>query len=304
MPDRARVSILLLTKNEASRLSGCLESARWADEVVIVDGQSTDGTQAIGRTFGATIVDRPFSGSFAEERNAGLDVATGEWILQMDADETVSPELRAAIERLLAEGSPHAALKIHRRNYFLGHRMRYGGWYHYNLVLFRRRRCRYEGLVHERLQVDGSIGVLEGDLIHRPFESFAQFLSRQNRYTTLQAQELAARAQPPSPKELRHQIYVRPFKLFWKFYVKKQGFREGMHGLLFSLLFAWVHVLTWAKCWELTAAHQITRHRPAELSLRSIGWRWSFSSGRRSSGGAWSPGGCSAAQERGPLDTD
>lgn len=254
---RQRLTVLLLTKNEATKLPRCLESVRWAEEVVIVDGQSMDGTQAIGRSFGAKVLERPFSGSFAQERNAGLEAATGDWVLQMDADETVSPELRTAIERLLVEGSPHAAWKVRRRNYFLGHQMRYGGWYHYNLVLFRRALCRYEGLVHERLLVNGSVGVLQGDLVHRPFDSFAQFVMRQNRYTTLQAQEIMGGGNVPSTGQISYQMRIRPIKLFWKFYIKKQGCREGMYGFLFSIAFAWVHFLTWAKCWELAS---VARH--------------------------------------------
>ena len=247
---RATLSVVIITKNEEHRITRCLESVRWADDIVVVDGQSTDQTQAVARTYGATVIERPFSGSFGEERNAGLAVATGEWVLQMDADETVSPELRAAIERLLVEGSSHAALKVRRRNYFLGHRMRYGGWYHYNLVLFRRALVRYEGLVHERLMVQGTIGVLEGDLLHRPFGSFEQFIERQNRYTSLQARELLQEEGHSSPRLIR-ELGVRPVKLWWKLYVKKQGFREGFYGLSFSMLFAWVHFLKWAKYWEL-----------------------------------------------------
>ena len=253
---RARLTVLLITKNEEAKLPRCLDSVRWADEVVVVDGQSTDRTRELAQAFGATVVNRPFSGSFAEERNAGLDAARGDWVLQMDADELVSPELRAAIERVLREGSPHAALKIRRRNYFLGRRMRYGGWYHYNLVLFRRPLARYEGLVHERLQVQGSVGTLEGDLLHVPFQSLAQFIDRQNRYTTLQARELLQRPDRPDAAMIARQLRRRPVKLWWKLYVKKQGFRDGLWGLVFSVLFAWVDWLIWAKCWEATYAQE------------------------------------------------
>ncbi|MBI3319471.1 MAG: glycosyltransferase family 2 protein, partial [Candidatus Omnitrophica bacterium] len=247
---RERLTILLLTKNEVGKLPQCLDSITWADEIVVVDGQSTDGTQAVARAYGATVIERPFSGSFAQERNAGLAVSTGDWVLQMDADETVSPELRTAIERLLVEGSPHAALKVRRRNYFLGHQMRYGGWYHYNVALFRRTLVRYEGLVHERLTIDGTTGVLEADLLHRPFSSFEQFIDRQNRYTTLQAREFLQEDRGSSIR-LMHEVRVRPIKLWWKLYVKKQGFREGFYGVSFSILFAWVHFLKWAKYWEM-----------------------------------------------------
>ena len=251
---REQLTVLLLTKNEEAKLARCLESVRWADEVVVVDGQSTDRTRDIARQYGATVIERPFSGSFAEERNAGLAAATGDWVLQMDADEQVSPGLRAAIERLLREGSPHAALKLRRRNEFLGREMRYGGWYHYHTALFRRPLARYEGLVHERLQIQGTLGVLEADLCHAPFQSIAQFIDRQNRYTSLQASELLTRhGRLPLPHVMR-KLWARPLKLFIKFYLKKQGCREGMHGLVFSLLFAWVDFLIWAKYWELAWA--------------------------------------------------
>ena len=177
-------------------------------------------------------------------------MACGDWVLQMDADETVSPELRVAIGQLLVSDSSHGAFKIRRRNYFLGHEMRYGGWYHYNTVLFRRGAAWYEGLVHERLKIDGTVGVLEGDLLHRPFHSFTQFIERQNRYTSLQARELFG--DPTIPvRRFALQLCARPLKLFWKAFVKKQGFREGFYGLSFSLLFAWVHFLKWAKYIEL-----------------------------------------------------
>ena len=248
---RERLTILLLTKNEETKLTRCLESVRWADEVIVVDGQSTDRTRDIARQYGATVIERPFSGSFAEERNAGLAASHGEWILQMDADEEVSPGLRAAIERLLRDGSPHAALKLRRRNYFLGREMRYGGWYHYHTALFRRQGARYEGLVHERLQIPGSVGVLEADLRHAPFQYIAQFVDRQNRYTSLQASELFARHGRLPLRHVKRKLWARPLKLFVKFYIKKQGFREGGHGLVFALLFAWVDFLVWSKYWEL-----------------------------------------------------
>jgi glycosyltransferase involved in cell wall biosynthesis len=252
-PTRATFSVLLLTKNAQDKLPGCLESVRWADEVVMVDGQSTDRTREIGQGFGAKIIERPFSGSFAEERNAGLQAATGDWVIQMDADERVSAGLRQTIERLLSDPQvPYAAFQVRRKNYFLGHWMRYGGWYHHHLCLFRRAGARYDGLVHERLTVDGPIGVLEADLEHYPFDSLSQFINRQNRYTSLQAQEIVAQRSTVSDRQIRYQLTVRPLKLFWKFYVKKQGFRDGLHGLVFSCLYAWVHVMIWTKVWEQT----------------------------------------------------
>ncbi len=249
---RQRLTVLLLTKDEAKRLPRCLNSVRWADEVVVVDGQSADGTAQIARAFGATVIERSFSGSFSEERNAGLDAATGDWVLQMDADEVATPELRAALERLLATpDARYAAYQVRRRNVFLGRLMRYGGWYHDHLCVFRRVGHRYHGLVHERLNIQGPVGHLQADLHHEPFQSIAQFISRQNRYTTLQARELFETRGRLPWRSVRRTLWLRPLNRWWKFYVKKQGFREGMHGLIFSTLFAWVEFLVWAKYCEL-----------------------------------------------------
>jgi glycosyltransferase involved in cell wall biosynthesis len=244
--------VLLLTRNEERRIERCLASVAWADEIVVVDGCSSDRTVELCRRAGATVIQRPFSGSFAEERNAGLRVATGEWVLQMDADEVVPPELRQAIERLLRDPNPPSrAYQVWRRNIFLGRVMRYGGWYHRHLCVFRREGHWYHGLVHERLNVHGPVGRLEVELQHEPFGSLEQFVARQNRYTSLQARErLAARGRLPW-RAIRRTVWLRPLKRWWKFYVKKQGAREGMHGLVFSVLFAWVEFLVWIKYAEL-----------------------------------------------------
>ena len=250
---KERLSIILITKNAEAKIARCLESVRFADEVIVVDGESTDRTVELCRAAGARVITHPFSGYFARERAVGVEAATGDWMLQMDADETVSDGLRAALQRLLTAQSPHDAFKLRRLNTFLGRTMRHGGWYHYNTVLFRKARARYDLDIHthEQMIVDGTVGVIEEALEHHPFDSLAQFVERQNRYTTLQAQDLLAEHGVLSARRIRRAICWRPVKSFWKSYVKKQGWREGMHGLVFAWLFAWVDGLKWAKYWEL-----------------------------------------------------
>ncbi len=247
---REKLSVVVLTKNEEARIARCLESVRWADEVVIVDGQSTDRTVEIAESFGAKIIRHAFDGSFATDRNLGLEAATGEWVLQIDADDVVTPEFRAAVERLFTEGSPHAAFKFRRRTVFLGRPMRYGGWHYAVPNLLRRGHAHYEGLVHERPVIDGTLGELDADIEHHPCEDLSMFLNRQNRYTSLQAQELLRAGAPLSESQIRRQIWKKPWKTFWKSYVKKQGFREGWHGLVFAEFFAGVELMKWAKYWE------------------------------------------------------
>lgn len=249
---RQTITAVVLTKNEAAKIRRCLDAIRWVDEIIIVDGESTDGTPDICREDGAVVINHPFGGDFGEERNLGNAHATSDWVLQLDADDLVTPEFRQAAETILRDGTPHAAFQFRRTNCFLGHWMRYGGWDHSSLHFFRRGKARYRGRVHHALLVDGSIGTLKAAVEHYPFDSLEQFVDRQNRYTTLEARELVDLHGTFPPRELRYQIMVKPAKLFWKLYVKKQGFRDGMHGLIFSGLYSFVHFLKWAKVWELS----------------------------------------------------
>lgn len=251
MAERQRVSVVILTKNEEPRIARCLKSVRWADEVVIVDGESTDRTVEICEQYGARVISHRFEGSFAQERNLGLQHARGEWVLQIDADDVVTDDFRQQVERLLAKTPADAAFKFRRKSCLLGKFMRYGGWYHYLPNLVRRDAVHYVGDVHERPVVQGTIGTLEADIEHHPCEDLAAFISRHNRYTSLQARELHKFGPRFSRRILAWQLVHKPWKTFWKTYVKKQGFREGWHGLFFAYLYAWIELLKWAKYWEL-----------------------------------------------------
>jgi glycosyltransferase involved in cell wall biosynthesis len=252
MTPRQQLSVVILAKNEEARIGRCLASAAWADELIVVDGLSTDRTAEICRGFGARVISRPFSGSFAEERNAGLEAALGDWVLQIDADDVLTPAFRAAVERLLGEPQPYAAFKFRRKSILMGRFMRYGGWHHYLPNLVRRGRARYVGRVHERPELDGPLGVLDADIEHHPCESLAAFVSRHNRYTSLQAQELLETEGSRPARRIAALMVRKPWKTFWKTYVKKQGFREGTAGFLFSALYAWIEFVKWAKYWELS----------------------------------------------------
>ena len=262
MSERARVSAVVLTKDEEPRIARCLESVRWADEIIVVDGLSTDRTVEICQAYGATVVSHPFSGDFGVERNVGADAASGEWVLQLDGDDVVSEELRVAIGRVLTHGTPHDAFRVRRKNNFLGHWMMRGGWYHYYHTFYRTTACRFEGRVHHVLKTSGTMGTLDAPVLHFPFTSLEQFLVKQNRYTSLEAQEILDTQGVLDARVVRYQLTWRPAKLFWKSVVKKQGFREGWYGLLFATLYAWVHFLKWAKYWELVRH----RYEPQPLS--------------------------------------
>ncbi|HNX90332.1 MAG TPA: glycosyltransferase family 2 protein [Candidatus Omnitrophota bacterium] len=249
--ERKKLSVVILTKNEEDKIAHCLATLTWADEVVLVDGFSTDLTAEIAEKFGAKVVPHKFEGDFGLERNIGIENSSGDWVLQLDADEMMTAGFKKRILSILKKDEGYVAYKFIRKNSFLGRFMRYGGWYHYSHHFFKKGFAHYDGRVHHQLIVDGKLGVIKDELEHYPFQSIAQLVSRQNRYTTIEARELMELRGTVSDKEFAYNIKTKPLKLFWKFYVKKQGFREGMHGFIFSVLFAWVHFIKWAKYWEM-----------------------------------------------------
>jgi len=246
-----KLSVVILARNAAHKIPRCLASVQFADEIIVVDGGSTDETVSLCERFGAQVIHRPATDNFSEERNLGSQAAQGKWILQLDADEVVTPEFQERLRELTSLASSHAAYKFRRKNFFLGFPMRFGGWEHDSLHLFRKGKARYTGRVHERLVVEGTIGSLPVGVDHYPFQTLEEFLDRQNRYTSLEARERIESQKGIASSTVFFQTTFKPFKLFWKVWVRKQGFRNGRVGFLFAGLFAFVHFLKWAKAWEL-----------------------------------------------------
>lgn len=248
-----KLSVVIITKNEEQKIAVCLKSVKWADEIIIIDDCSSDRTASICKSFGATVIENASYGNFDNQRNLGIERASGDWVLQMDADEIVTGELAREIKKAIANPGRFAAFKFKRRNYFLGHFMKYGGWYGYSTKLFKKTNARFIGKsVHETLSLDGETGAIAEDIEHFPFTSIYQFIDRQNFYTTVEARAILEKEGPLDMKIVRYNLTIKPFKLFWKIYVKKSGFREGMYGFIFSAMYSFVHFMKWAKYWELT----------------------------------------------------
>lgn len=246
-----RLSVVIITKNAGYKIKRCLESVKWADEIVVVDSGSTDDTIDIVREYTDKIIISDFEG-FDKQRNKGTDAANGDWILQLDADEVVTESLRKRLMRILeGDAARYVSFKFRRKNIFLGRVMMYGGWYHYSAHLFKKGFAYYRGSIHEKLIVNGTQGKLEEGVEHYPFYSISEFVERQNWYTTLQANEMFSENRNLPKKTVMYNLKIKPLKLFWKMYVKKRGYKEKSHGLIFSVLFAWVHFLKWVKYWEL-----------------------------------------------------
>lgn len=228
--NRQPLSVTLITLDAASQLEACLQSVHGlADEIVLVDSGSSDGTLALASRFGARIVQQPWLGYGAQKQYA-VEQATHDWVLCLDADERVSPALHAAIATALA-APRHVAYRSARCNAFLGRYLRHGeGYPDWSLRLFNRRHARWsDDTVHEKVVVaDGTTGTLDGDLLHDSAESLAGYLAKQNRYTSLAAE--AAVAAGKRSGALR--VALSPLVRFVKFYVLRRGFLDGLPGLV------------------------------------------------------------------------
>jgi glycosyltransferase involved in cell wall biosynthesis len=231
---RARLSVLIVAKDEAANLPDCLSSVDWADEkIVVVDQSSRDATLEIARRSADVVIERRFD-DFASQRNAGLERASANWILSIDADERVSPELRREIRDVLdLPDGRFGAYRIPIRSHILGRRFDHSGTQNdLPIRLFRRTEASWTGLVHETLTYRGAIGTLRGCLTHRTIPDMRVFLSKINHYTTLEAEEFARAGRPYRPLDL----FLRPFWTFLKLYLAKQGFRDGLEGLVFCAM--------------------------------------------------------------------
>jgi glycosyltransferase involved in cell wall biosynthesis len=242
-----RLSVVVITLNEEDRIRDCLASVAWADEIIVVDAGSEDKTVALAREVTDHVVSRPWDG-FAAQKNFGIERATGEWVLSLDADEQVEPALRDEIVAALANPGAHAGYRLARRNIMWGQWIRHGRLYpDWQLRLFRRGRGRFiERAVHESVSVDGPVGRLTTPLRHESYRDVSDFLRRADRYATLAAEEWVLRGVPFRP----WQLVTAPLGRFLSMYVLHKGFLDGSRGFLLAVLYAYYVFVRSAKIWE------------------------------------------------------
>jgi hypothetical protein len=226
--ERLPLSCVIITRDAAAALPPTLASVAWCDEIVVVDSSSRDDTVAIAERAGARVVHQEWLG-FGPQKRFAVGCARNDWVLCIDADERVSPELRASIERALA-GSPGGAYEFPRRNRFLGRWLRHGeGYPDWSLRLFDRRKANWsDDAVHEKVVALVPVRRLAGDLLHESAETLALYLHKQNRYTSLQAQAAFAAGRRGSVAKL----LLGPLARFIKFYLLRLGFLDGAAGLV------------------------------------------------------------------------
>jgi len=241
------LSVIVITKNEEHNIVPCLESVRWADDIVVVDAQSKDRTIALARQFTESVFIEPWKG-FAEAKSFAVLQTRHEWVLWLDADERVTPELHKEIESLLASAPQFVAYSVARRAFFLNRWIRHSGWYPGRVVrLFRKDRAIFfEAAVHEGLVVNGEQGELRNDLLHFTDPNLFHYMAKFNRYTSLASEEATKNG-----KRFRFvDLAIRPPWIFVKMYFVRLGILDGMQGLLLALLSSAYVFTKYAKIWE------------------------------------------------------
>jgi (heptosyl)LPS beta-1,4-glucosyltransferase len=243
------VTAVVLTLNEERNIAACLESLAWADNLVVFDSFSTDGTADLARQAGAEVIQHPFE-NYAQQRNATLDRVEADWILFVDADERVTPALAAEVQEVTGGGREEVAWWVPRHNYIFGRLILGAGWYpDYQMRLVRRGRARWERPVHEVAVVDGPEGYLENPLIHYNYDDLADFVARQEKYADYDAGILFQQGVRPR----FYTPYSQAARQFWWRFVTLRGARDGLHGLWLSLLMAYYEAVKYrrvARLWR------------------------------------------------------
>lgn len=257
-----KLSVTVITSNEAADIGAALESVSFADEIVVVDSHSTDETTAIARRHTDRVVVRDWPG-YADQKNYAASVASHDWILSLDADERVTPALAGEIRTTVAAEPAAAAFRIPRVTWHLGRWIRTTDWYpDYQVRLYDRRRARWTGrYVHESVAVEGGLGQLRGELQHYAYRDISDHLETIDRYTTYAAKQMLESGRRANLL----QICGHPPLAFLRNYVARGGIRDGAAGFVISALNSYYVFLKFAKLWELQHRQPAASDRPPHV---------------------------------------
>lgn len=225
------LTVLTLAKNEERNIRACLETVQFADEIIVVDDESTDRTAEIAREMGAKVVQWKMAGNFAGLFNYGLEHATCDWILQVDADERVTPELRGAVLEAI-KSNEKVGYKVNHLNMVMGDPLHHGGWYSPVLRLFPRGTMHMEGYIHPATVHSLPLKTLKGHYIHYPYPTWEKYFNKFNVYTKLSAEKYAKEGKKAS---FLGDIIIRPYFAFFKMYILKSGWRDGKIGFVLAV---------------------------------------------------------------------
>ncbi len=282
-----QLTVTVITRNEAANLDGALQSVTWANEIVVVDSRSSDATVEIATRYGARVEVADWKG-YSAQRNYAAEIASNDWILALDADERVPPELATEIQGIMRDGPTARGYRMPRVSYYLGRWIKGTDWYpDYQLRLYDRRVGRFNGKrVHESVELsEGKPGTLRHDLQHYPYRDISDHVTSIDHYTTLAAEEWYAAGRRTNPLD----VLLHPPAAFLRNYLLRSGFRDGTAGFLISVLNSYYVFLKILKLWELqcglqrpgatpTRRRKFERAPNAEPAERPVSGRESMSS--------------------------
>lgn len=245
-----KLSVVIITKNEESHIRDCLESVKWADEIVIVDDHSTDRTVQICQQYTEKIYRRKMQG-FGEQKQYGVERARGDWILSVDADEVITPQLAEEIQKVIQKNEDYDGYRIYRKSNYLGKWIRFCGWHVPLLRLFKREKGRFNlALVHEKVIVQGEQGSLKNEFLHYTYRDITEQIEKMNLFSTYDVEELIKKKVLLSLPNYARYFILKPVCYFLKKYLYLQGFREGIRGFFLSVFAAVGVFINYAKLWE------------------------------------------------------
>ncbi|CAN5654515.1 glycosyltransferase family 2 protein [soil metagenome] len=223
------ISVVIICKNEEKNIAACLGSVKWCDEIIVIDAFSTDKTQDIVKKFTDKLFQKEWAG-FSEQRKFGLEKCTKDWIFALDADERCTHELKEEILKLIKDPAiKENGFFIPRKSFFLDTWIKHSGWYPgYQMRLFKRSKVKLDNrIIHEKYEVESPTGKLKSDMLHYTVTSLEEFMSKINKYSTLQAKEKA------SKRDVGYfGMFFRPRLSFFKQYILRLGFLDGTPGLM------------------------------------------------------------------------
>lgn len=249
----SKISVVLAVYNEGDNLKACLNAIKdLADEIIIVDGGSVDKTLEIAEEFNSKIIKTYNPPVFHINKNKAIDAASGDWILQLDADEIVSNSLKEEIKKVIKISS-YNGFWIPRKNFFLGKFLTKGGQYpDYTLRLYRKGKGRLPAKdVHEQAIVEGKVGYLKNDLLHMRDKEFSIYIHRFNRYTDLLALQMKERGEKITLFSFVNNVIFKPFFWFIMVYIRHRGYVDGLSGFIFAFFSSLRFSVSFLKLWKL-----------------------------------------------------
>ncbi len=245
--EKLPVSVIIIAGSEENNIEDCLKSVLWSDDIVVVNSMSKDRTVEIANKYNDRVYLKEWEG-YAKQKSYSLSLAKNKWVLSLDADERVTPELKNEIHEVLTADQTFDGYFIPRRNFFLGKWIKSCGWYPgYQLRFFIKEKTKLtDRKVHEGFIVDGKTAYLKHDIIHYTHPNIEYIISKINEYSSLQAEEKCVR------KHARcYNIIFNPIIAFLQHFILRKGFTDGVHGFLVSIIHALTNLLTYIKIWEI-----------------------------------------------------